>query len=348
MDEEGCENLAVRRGDRKLISRNQRKRRVVSGLVRKVSQKVVNNNKEPLRRRGSRRSRSGSRSGSRKSIKRGRSFRHPQPPLSAVCLDAEKAIYVTKQSSLAGGTVLQRVNTFLATGYQTILLLLGCQPKLAEILTSEVPIAAVCEKEEIDLVPKRYRPDNIDSLCRETGFSKPEMKRLYRVFKSECPTGMITEDIFHSIFSKFFPLGAENYNANVSSYSHYVFSALSQEDSEAITFEDFALSLSLLLHGSEDEKLEWIFQLYDLDGDGFISKDEMEDVAVSIYELMGDSKDLYKVGSEDGAILRKVEKAFQKLDLDGDGVVSLDEFLEVCKDDKDIQLSLLCINDLKI
>ena len=43
-------------------------------------------------------------------------------------------------------------------------------------------------------------------------FSKPEMKRLYRVFKSECPTGMITEDIFHSIFSKFFPLGAENYN----------------------------------------------------------------------------------------------------------------------------------------
>ena len=45
-----------------------------------------------------------------------RSFRHPPPPSSAVCLDAEKAIYVTKQPSLAGGTVLQRVNTFLATG----------------------------------------------------------------------------------------------------------------------------------------------------------------------------------------------------------------------------------------
>ena len=40
--------------------------------------------------------------------------------------------------------------------------------------------------------------------------------------------------------------------------------------------------MSLLLHGSEDEKLEWTFQLYDLDGDGFISKDEMEDVAVSV------------------------------------------------------------------
>ena len=30
-----------------------------------------------------------------------------------------------------------------------------------------------------------------------------------------------------------------------------------------------------------------------------------------VYELMGDSKDLYKVKSEDGAILKKVEKAFQ-------------------------------------
>ena len=38
------------------------------------------------------------------------------------------------------------------------------------------------------------------------------MKRLYRIFKSECPSGLITEEVFHNIFSKFFPLGAENYN----------------------------------------------------------------------------------------------------------------------------------------
>ena len=47
-------------------------------------------------------------------------------------------------------------------------------------------------------------------------------------------------------------------------------------------FQDFALSLSLLLNGSLDEKLEWTFHLYDLDGDGGISREEMEDVAVSV------------------------------------------------------------------
>ena len=46
-------------------------------------------------------------------------------------------------------------------------------------------------------------------LCR---FSTAEMKRLYRIFKSECPSGLITEEVFHNIFSKFFPLGAESYS----------------------------------------------------------------------------------------------------------------------------------------
>ena len=43
-------------------------------------------------------------------------------------------------------------------------------------------------------------------------FNQSEMKRLYRIFKSECPSGLITEEVFHNIFSKFFPLGAESYS----------------------------------------------------------------------------------------------------------------------------------------
>ena len=42
------------------------------------------------------------------------------------------------------------------------------------------------------------------------------------------------------------------------------------------------MSLSLLLYGSQEEKLKWTFHLYDLDGDGVISREEMEDVAVSV------------------------------------------------------------------
>ena len=38
----------------------------------------------------------------------------------------------------------------------------------------------------------------------------------------------------------------------------------------------------MLLNGSLEDKLEWTFHLYDLDGDGGISREEMEDVAFSV------------------------------------------------------------------
>ena len=39
---------------------------------------------------------------------------------------------------------------------------------------------------------------------------------------------------------------------------------------------------------------------------------------------------------------------FQKFDLDGNGEVSMEEFLTVCRQDSDIQMSLLNVNDVRI
>ena len=42
------------------------------------------------------------------------------------------------------------------------------------------------------------------------------------------------------------------------------------------------LTLSLLLRGTEEDRLRWTFRLYDTNGDGYISREEMEDVAQSV------------------------------------------------------------------
>ena len=47
------------------------------------------------------------------------------------------------------------------------------------------------------------------------------------------------------------------------------------------------MSLSTLLHGTLHEKLIWAFRVYDLNGDGVITKNEMGNVVVAVYELMG-------------------------------------------------------------
>ncbi|KAF4532896.1 hypothetical protein B566_EDAN001500 [Ephemera danica] len=61
--------------------------------------------------------------------------------------------------------------------------------------------------EELELQPARYRPDRLEVISKTTRFSKKEIQFVYRAFKQECPTGMISEETFKSIYAKFFPLG---------------------------------------------------------------------------------------------------------------------------------------------
>ncbi|KAK0165517.1 hypothetical protein PV328_004024 [Microctonus aethiopoides] len=53
----------------------------------------------------------------------------------------------------------------------------------------------------------RYRPDSLASLFRATRFTETELKKIYRSFKAECPTGVVREDTFKCIYSQFFPQG---------------------------------------------------------------------------------------------------------------------------------------------
>ncbi|XP_070170639.1 uncharacterized protein [Polyergus mexicanus] len=182
----------------------------------------------------------------------------------------------------------------------------------------------------------RYRPDSLASLCRATRFTEAELKRIYRGFKAECPTGVVKEDTFKCIYSKFFPQGA-----NTSQYAHYVFNTLDQDHSGLLSFEDFVTGLSILSRGSIDEKLRWTFSLYDINGDGCITREEMTDIVTAVYELMGKFSDPHL---DHEGVREKVDRMFQKMDGNRDGVVTLSEFLEACRADPDISTSMAALD----
>ncbi|XP_033610519.1 Kv channel-interacting protein 2 isoform X2 [Cryptotermes secundus] len=187
------------------------------------------------------------------------------------------------------------------------------------------------ELDEFNIHVARHRPEELTKLAKTTKFSRKEIQLIYRGFKQECPTGMVDEESFKNIFSQFFPQG------DASQYAHYVFNTIKHNQTGKISFEDFLGILSKVSRGSVQEKLQWIFGLYDLNGDGLITKNEMLDVVTSIYEMLGRSTEPVV---EEHSAKEHVEKIFHQIDTNKDGVVTIDELVEWCSRDEQILQSL--------
>ncbi|XP_041526805.1 calsenilin-like isoform X1 [Microtus oregoni] len=191
--------------------------------------------------------------------------------------------------------------------------------------------ARLSSDSELELSTVRHQPEGLDQLQALTKFTKKELQSLYRGFKNECPTGLVDEETFKLIYSQFFPQG------DATTYAHFLFNAFDADGNGAIHFEDFVVGLSILLRGTVHEKLKWAFNLYDINKDGYITKEEMLAIMKSIYDMMG--RHTYPILRED-APLEHVERFFQKMDRNQDGVVTIDEFLETCQKDENIMNSM--------
>ncbi|XP_030620627.1 Kv channel-interacting protein 1 isoform X4 [Chanos chanos] len=195
-----------------------------------------------------------------------------------------------------------------------------------------------------------HRPEGLEQLESQTNFSKKELQVLYRGFKNECPSGVVNEETFKQIYAQFFPHGgrcvssklcllpsASHTLPDASTYAHYLFNAFDTAHNGSIKFEDFVMALSILLRGSTREKLQWTFNLYDINRDGYINKEEMTDIVRAIYDMMG--KYTYPALKTDTP-KQHVDAFFQKMDKNRDGVVTLDEFILSCQEDENIMRSL--------
>lgn len=68
-----------------------------------------------------------------------------------------------------------------------------------------------------------------------------------------------------------------------------------------------------------------LVRFYDLNGDGCITRSEMLAIVSAIYEMMQNSQIIQSV------VNKQVDRFFEKMDTDRDGMVSREEFMSNCK-----------------
>lgn len=113
-----------------------------------------------------------------------------------------------------------------------------------------------------------------------------------------------------------------------------VFDLFDHDKNHAVDCLELVSGLSLLCAGSEEERVQAVFQAFDENGDNFISMDEMFKFLVAVFKvvLTPQVSSTIKahadvtVGSAEDLAETTVRECFMSCDLNGDGKLSLDEF----------------------
>ena len=184
----------------------------------------------------------------------------------------------------------------------------------------------------------KLKSKDLEAIRLSTDFTDDEIRAWYRWYKSvisDCPRGRMDMIDFKIIYRWMFPLGVED------KYVKHVFRSFDTNGDGEVDFREFMVSLSITSRGTLRQKLEWAFKVYDIDGDGFITRNEILEIFSAMHNLTGDNQNVT------GSVLTlqdRVDELIKRLDKDDDGKISMDEFVEGSGSEPGIVFKLSQIN----
>lgn len=127
---------------------------------------------------------------------------------------------------------------------------------------------------------------DLDDSKKFSHFPSKDVQDWSHEFKTRFPNGKMTLQDLEMMFKRFFPFGSPK------KFVIRLFNTINISQSDFIDFHELLIAFSILMKGSNFEKLRWIFRFYDEDSDGVISKHEMVDIAKSMIDMVSNTLDI--------------------------------------------------------
>lgn len=170
--------------------------------------------------------------------------------------------------------------------------------------------------------------DDIKNLRDATYFDKRELQQWYKGFVRDCPSGHLLEDEFIKVFKQFFPFG------DPTQYCQLLFKVFDIDNSKYVDFKEFIVALLVTSRGTDEQRLDWSFLLYDTSRSGKVSYSDILKVVSAIYKMVGPIVDL---PDDEKTPEARAEKFFTLLDKDKEiDYIDLGDFKQLSKIDPSI------------
>ncbi|DAZ96202.1 TPA: hypothetical protein N0F65_012392 [Lagenidium giganteum] len=164
-----------------------------------------------------------------------------------------------------------------------------------------------------------------------TGLASLSVDDLFSIFSSACTNegGELTRDQFKQCFYSILKAQKKKPSRALARFLDRLFTSFDVDGNDAVDFMELSSGLSVLCDGSREEKVMAAFSLFDTDGDGYITEEEMTTYLASVFSVMFETNPQTKKAIPlDAKTLAwyTTKQAFEEADLNNDGLLSLEEF----------------------
>ncbi|CAL4068630.1 unnamed protein product [Meganyctiphanes norvegica] len=168
---------------------------------------------------------------------------------------------------------------------------------------------------------KEAQPKVLQSLRSDTEFTGDEIMEIFNEFQKDCPSGRLSLEDFKKLHGAHFSEG------EAAKYAEHVFRSFDANGDQTVDFREFLCAMSVMTRGTLEAKLRLMFTIYNLDGNEYISRDEMLEIVQTIFKMIDKESEEVTTPEE------YTDNVFNNMDKNADNKISLEEFIEGAKSD---------------